>query len=219
MGIGVFHTVIFDLDGTLSDSAIMTMAALKYAAPIHGLPVPSEEAIRNATGYANPEFYHILFPDYPYDLVENCGKLVGQEELRILPSVSHRLLFDGCRELLVYLREHDIHLNIASTGDRDHVFSIVNETGIIGLFDKISCGCPDKTGMLREMLGKAERNGYIMVGDMKKDFEAARANSILSVGACYGYCRQAVTDFDFYIDAPHDLLDILKIQGSKICRS
>ena len=206
------HTVIFDLDGTLSDSAILTIAAFKKIAPAQGLPTPSKEAIRSTMGHATPEFYYILFPDFPQDLVYNAGLLVEQEELRLLPSLAGKLLFDGCRELLERLKENGFRLNIASTGAEDHVLSILNGTGIIGIFDAISYGRPDKTEMLREMIerGKnSDKDGYLMVGDMKKDYEAARANGILSVGACYGYCDRESADFDLYVDKPIDLLNML----------
>ena len=205
------HTVIFDLDGTLSDSAVLTVDALGRIAPKQGLPVPTEEAIRRATGYATPEFYYILFPGFPRETVYNAGLMVDEEELRILPSLSGKLLFKGCMELLRRLAEKNIRLCIASTGDREHVYSILNETGIIGFFDTIACACPDKTGMLREVIGSSEKAGCVMVGDMKKDYEAARTNGILSVGACYGYCIRELSDFDFYIDAPCDLFGILKL--------
>ena len=204
------HTVIFDLDGTLSNSGILTIAAFKHAAPLLGLPIPSEEAIQRATGYANPEFYYILYPDYPRDTVDNIAKLVEDKELRELNSLSDKLLFEGCRELLLRLKEEKIRLNIASTGDEEHVFSILEATGIIDYFEKISCGRPDKTEMLRELTEEGDRSGYIMVGDMRKDYEAARANGILSVGACYGYCKRELADFDLYIDRPLDLLKIIK---------
>jgi len=205
------HTVIFDLDGTLSDSGIVTMEALKNIAPSCGLPIPSEEAIRRATGYATPEFYFVLFPDFQRTMLLNVEKLVEQEESRLFPSFGDKLLFEGCRELLMRLKECGIRLHIASTGCRDHVLSILNETGIIGFFDTVNCGRPDKTDMLREIIEGSDKTGCVMVGDMKKDYEAARANGILSVGACYGYCVPELSDFDLYINSPLDLLDVLKI--------
>ena len=203
------HTVIFDMDGTLSDSSILTMTALRSIAPEQGLPVPSEEAIRKATGYPNPEFYYILFPDTDRSKVNAVGKLVEQEEQRLLPSLGDKLLFSGCQELLVRLREYGMRLCIASTGAEEHVFPILNTTGIIGFFDTISCGRTDKTEMIREMIEPGEADHCLMVGDMKKDSEGARANHIQSVGACFGYCRREDTDFDMYINTPLDLLNIL----------
>ena len=205
------HTVIFDMDGTLTDSAVLTIAAFNNVVPTQGIPVPSIEKIRMATGYSTPEFYYILFPNYPRGQVLEIGRLVEQEELRILPSIGKRLLFNGCGELLECLKERGIRLYIASTGDRDHVFPVLEETGIIGFFDTISCERPDKTEMLRELSHDRNKNGYIMVGDMKKDHEGACANGIFSVGACYGYCRRELTEFDLYIDTPLELLQVVNI--------
>ena len=203
------HTVIFDLDGTLSNTSVITMAALEHIAPNYGFPVPSVESVKRTTGYANPEFYYILFPGFDRETVYNMGMDVEIEENRLLPSIGEKLLFEGCRELLERLKEPGIRICIASTGDRDHVYPILNETQIIGFFDSVSCGRSDKIEMLREMTEYNDKNGYIMVGDMKKDYEAARMNGILSVGACYGYCRRELSDFDLYIDEPLHLLRIL----------
>ena len=207
------HTVIFDLDGTLSDSAILTTSAMRKLSPEYGLPMPSEDAIRSATGYANPEFYYLLFPDFPRDTVRDFGNCVENEELRVLPLLGGRLLFEGCREMLENLKECGIRLCIASTGDRGHVFSVLNETGIINLFDTVFCGSPDKNEMLRGLVRDGSKDGYLMVGDMKKDHEAAKVNGILSAGACYGYCKRDLTDFDFYVDTPGELLHMLQIKG------
>jgi len=203
------HTIIFDLDGTLSDSGILTLAAMETVAPQHGLPVPTMEDIRKATGHPNPVFYYILFPDSDKDMIYKMGQQVEREEEGMLSATKDKLLFPGCRELLHGLKEMGIRLCIASTGDHDHVHGILNATGIIDLFDRIECGRPDKFDMLREMTRDGEKAGYIMVGDMMKDSEGARANGIVSVGACYGYCKRELGEFDYYIDAPRELMDII----------
>jgi phosphoglycolate phosphatase len=204
-------TVIFDLDGTLSDSAILTMNSFKKIAPEFGLPVPTEEAIRRATGYAIPEFYYILFPGFNEELVYKAGLLIEQEELRILPEHSGELLFSGIRELLENLKKKEVRLCVASTGEKNHVLAVLNETGVIDLFNSLSYGRPDKKEMLREIIAGESKDECIMVGDMKKDYEAARANGILSAGALYGYCIRELADFDYYIETPLDLLNILKL--------
>ena len=206
------QTVIFDLDGTLSDSSILTMAAFNNFLPSFGLPLPTIEAVRRATGNPNPEFYYILFPDIERHIVDKAGSLIEQEELRLLPSLGGKLLFNNCLELLKRLKENNIRLCIASTGDEGHVFSVMNETGITGFFETILCGHPDKTETIRKLISTGNKSEYIMVGDMKKDHEGAAANGILSVGACYGYCRRELTKFDLYIDSPLDLLGIIKLQ-------
>jgi len=208
------HTVIFDMDGTITDSAVLTVAAFRKIAPGQGLPEPSEEAIKKAMGNPTPEFYYLLFPDLPKETIYNAGILVDEEELRLLPMLKDRLLFPGCRELLMLLKNNKIRIFLASTGAREHVYSILQVTGIIDFFDTISCGFPDKTNMIFEMVKDGPRQGYVMVGDMEKDHAGAKANGIISVGACFGYCRRERTAFDYYIDEPLDLLKIIN-RGEK----
>jgi len=204
------HSVIFDLDGTLADSAILTTAAFAQVMPEFGLPVPDVQTIKKAIGYANPEFYYMLFPNFPRETVFKAGAKVEETELKILSTVSGKILFEGCHEMLSRLKESGIRLHIASTGDYDHVHGILSAAKIHDLFESVSCGRPDKIEMLREIIDPRSKNGYIMVGDMSKDYYAAYANGILSVGARYGYCREDDLGFDMYIDSPHELLSLVR---------
>jgi len=204
------HTVIFDLDGTLSDSAILTMAAFQRILPNYSIPVPSIGAVRRTIGHPNPEFYYILFPKIAHDIVTLIGQEVELMELEILDSLKNKILFDGCLELLSQLYNNGMQLHIASTGDKEHVYSILFATGIQNFFSSIYCQSPDKIEMLRMIIGDNEKIGHIMVGDMEKDSDSARANSIRSVGACYGYCDKERSDFDYYIDKPSELWEILE---------
>lgn len=201
--------VIFDLDGTLADSAVLTVEAVKRVAPEFGLEVPSNEVIRKTIGFANPEFYDRLFPGFPTETVRRAGEMIELEELGILSSMEGRdLLFAGCLELLEELRGHGYSLTIASTGSHEHVYAVLNAAKINTFFSDVYCDRPDKTDMLKAII-KGRPKDFVMVGDMRKDSDAARANAILSVGACYGYCIREKSDFDCYIEAPLELLNIL----------
>jgi phosphoglycolate phosphatase-like HAD superfamily hydrolase len=203
------HTVIFDLDGTLSDTVILTMGALNRIAPEFGLEVPKEKDVRESTGYAAWEFYCRMFPGTPHDILKIAGPLISQGELDELVSIKEKVLFDGCTEMLKRLNQLGIRMYIASTGSKDHVYTILSESGILDYFDLISCERADKTEMIRDMINGRDKSGFAMVGDMIKDQEAARNNGILSIGACFGYCDRETSDFDLYIDHPMDLFDIL----------
>lgn len=203
------HTVIFDLDGTLADSAILTTAAFKEIMPKFDLPVLDTETIKTAMGHANPVFYYRLFPDYPQETVFLAGQQVEALELKFLPTVKDKILFPDCYELLNQLKKRGIKMYIASTGDTDHVYGILNTSDITHFFEKISCHQPDKTEMLREMTAEGDKEGYVMVGDMSKDYDAARANNITSIGALYGYCREEDLGFDMYIKSPLELLELV----------
>jgi len=207
--------VIFDMDGTLADTAVLTDAAFKNLAPELGFTPPEIGVIRSAIGYQNPEFYYQIFKTEPAELVKKIGEATEDEEQRMLPDFGGDFLFPGVRELLNELRERKINLFIASTGSEAHVYSILNKAGIAGYFNKILCDKPEKAGMVREIIGGGDKKDFIMVGDMKKDLDAARANGITAVGACFGYCRRG-SGFDHYIETPEELLCILNETSERV---
>ena len=60
--------------------------------------------------------------------------------------------------------------------------------------------------MVKNMISGKDVTEWIMVGDMYKDSEAARASSILALGAGYGYLtKQNESLFDFVLRSPADI--------------
>ena len=205
------HTVLFDLDGTLSDTAVLTMGALRRLAPEHGLQVPSEETVKFFLGYATPEFMGHMFPDLTPEEAEKLGQLSEKGELDELEHVDD-ILFDGVLDLLKSLATAGVRMHIASTGSNEHVMAIIDSAGIGEYFETVSCDSSDKTEMISRIIKGSEKSGYALVGDSVKDYAAARENGILSVGVSYGYCSRETSDFDLYIDHPLELLKILEFE-------
>jgi len=201
--------IIFDLDGTLADTAKLTAAAFKTTAPKLNIPEPPVETIRAAVGYSCPEFYFRIFPDLPHETVMRISDEIEREEDRLLPDFTEDLLFPGVRGLLEELKIKNIPMYIASTGSENHVFSVLKKTGVTDYFKKILCGKPEKAGMIAEIIGAGDKNLFLMVGDMKKDVDGARLNGIAVIGACYGYCKRG-TGFDAYVGAPGELPGFLE---------
>ena len=209
------------MDGTLADTAELTMAAFASVLPSFGVPVPALATVRAAVGYSCPEFYFRIFPDLAKETALAIGDATEAEEDRLSPGFPGDLLFPGVRALLTELHNRGVPMYIASTGSEAHVCSTLGKAGIGGLFARVLCGRPDKAGMIAEIIAggitgfvvsgddkmilndtQANHN-FIMVGDMQKDVEGARANGIPCVGARYGYCTGG--GFDLYIDAPGEL--------------
>ena len=198
------------MDGTLADTALLTLEAFRRAVPSSGLPMPDPDVVRATIGYANPEFYYRIFPDQPRQKVDVFGARVEELELSLLPEMGERLLFPGVLALLQALAGRGIELFVASTGSEEHVFGVLEATGIRRYFQQVCCGAPDKAGMIAELKKGRDPARMLMIGDMHKDSQGAHANGIRAVGAGYGYCSRSEQDeFDTYIDQPGDLLALI----------
>ena len=202
------RSVIFDMDGTLADTARLTLAAFVNLTKELGIDAPDIETIRAAVGYSCPEFYYRMFPDLPDGAITRMGESVEREERRLIAGFGEGLLFPGVKETLTALDNKHIPIYVASTGSALHVNSVTDTTGIRRFFTAIRCGLPDKAGMIKDIIGHNDKNDFIMVGDMKKDVDGAKANGIVSIGALYGYCKED-SGFDRYVASPGELLDII----------
>jgi phosphoglycolate phosphatase len=184
--------VLFDLDGTLSDSAPGILASLRHAFARHGLPPLDPQRERSLLG---PPFYESLPP------------LIGGEQN--LPGVldAYRrkygeggmfdtTAYDGIRDVLQFLHgECGIRLAVATSKPEDYAVPIVEHLGLSRFFDTI--GGDELDGSLRTkalVIGKVLRrlevaapDGVVMVGDRAHDVLGAREHGIRCVGAGWGY--------------------------------
>jgi len=198
--------IIFDLDGTLSDTARATSAAVTEARDIHGFPNVNYDSILDAMGLPGLEFYSHLYPNVSEKELLQIEKLVDDAEERAILSLGRDILFPGVYDMLSKLHEYGYRLYIASTGGKPHVDTTLDATGIRFLFSQVHCGKPEKISMVRDIILGQPPDEWAMVGDMYKDSEAARANNILALGAGFGYLAEKdISLFDYVLTKPADI--------------
>jgi len=198
--------IIFDLDGTLSDTIKATAQAIREVGEKYNLPKLDDERIRAAMGLADMEFYAFLFPG-----VAGLGQ-IGQEidtiEEDAIRRIKADMLFPGVAEMLDGLYKAGHKLYIASTGNNDHVSATLTSAGIERYFTKISCDRPEKVSMVRDLIIGGDKDDWLMVGDMYKDSEAAKGNGITALGAAFGYLNAKNYGlFDAILQRPGDIFE------------
>lgn len=204
----MLRRIIFDMDGTLADTAKATSIACAQISKKYGLPPLSNEIICETMGYANPEFYFRLYPHVKKSTILAYGQEVEALEESIVWDMGAEILFPGVLTMLEALVSHGIALYLASTGDVSHVNAVLTTAGIQHFFDIIGFGKPNKEDMVGQMVvGNTAR--WCMVGDKKKDLSAAKVNGILAVAAGYGYLSaEDARKFDHILKTPSQMLDI-----------
>ena len=184
----MLDVAIFDLDGTLIDTARTSIAAIRDCARRFHFPELADGDVARAIGLPNPEFYYRLYPDLPRADVAAFGARVERREAEITAEIGDSLAFPGIGELLAALHGRGVALYVASMGDRMHVDGALDATGLAKYFDGVYYGDCGKAESLRRILGARTNKDFVMVGDTEIDADAARANGIPCIGAGYGYC-------------------------------
>lgn len=181
--------VLFDFDGTLSDTKPCIVATAEKALRSMGY---SDEFIGDAGRLIGPPF------PYAFTLVYGLNEEDAAEVTRRYRETYGALgpernpLFEGVYELLADLKASGRKLAIVSSKLERFVRLALDQTNTEPLFDAVvtQTGANDasKAGLVAEALRGfgAEPSQAVMVGDRSYDIEGAAANGVASLGVYLG---------------------------------
>ncbi len=187
MNLLLYDAVIFDLDGTLTDSQPGIFACAKYALDKMGLPIPPDSTLRRFLGPPLAESYINYCgmteeqAAYATDLYRERYIPIGWKENKVYPHI---------RALLKSLKDRGVYLAVA-TGKPQHTsVDILRYFDLLPYFDAVAGPAPeelhaDKGDLIRRVLPEGKR--AVMVGDTAGDIKGAKDVGIASVAALYGY--------------------------------
>lgn len=183
-----YDTIVFDLDGTLSDSKKGIFESLKYALNKLNKPIPADD-----------ELALFLGPPLIYSFNEFCG--LKDEELSQAIKLykesygesqwSNNYLYNGIFELIVSLYNKGYRLAVATGKPQPEAERIIKFFKLDKYFDVIlgfshNEKLFNKSDLIKNILRPDEK--AIMIGDRKYDIDAAKEAKIDSALVLYGYC-------------------------------
>lgn len=189
-------TLVFDLDGTLADTAPDIMATLNHLLVREGLEPLPLSAARNLVGAGARALLERGFttagrPLSPQRLDELFQAFLGHY-LDHIADLS--FLFPGAEKVLRTLAAADYALAICTNKPEAHSRALIEQLGILPLFAFIAgretfAFCKPDPRHLTETIrhGGGDVARAIMVGDSRTDVETARAAGVPVVGVTFGY--------------------------------
>jgi phosphoglycolate phosphatase len=212
------RAILFDLDGTLADTAPDLAAAVNWLRTERGLEPTPYSVLRPTASAGARGMIGAAFGLAPGD--------EGYEELRLAwfdryqsAMAVHSTLFDGIASLLDGIAAAGMQWGIVTNKPARFTDPLVPQIGLS------HAGCivsGDTTGFAKPhpapLLEGARRLGLApehcwYVGDDQRDVEAGRAAGMITVACAWGYCGTidpATWGADFLLDTPTDLLDTLR---------
>lgn len=212
------RAILFDLDGTLADTAPDLAAAVNQLRTDRGLE-PTPYAILRPTASAGARgMIGAAFGLTPAD--------AGYEELRLAwfdnyqaAIAVHSTLFGGIPELLEGLSESGVAWGIVTNKPARFTDPLVPQIGLghagcVISGDTVGIAKPHPAPLLEgaRRLGIAPEACWY-VGDDLRDIEAGHAAGMLTVACAWGYCgaiEPSTWGADYLLDTPADLLELVR---------
>ncbi len=183
--------LIFDWDGTLSDSTAKITRAMQMAAGDLGWEPLADHLIHDIIGLGLPEAIHQLYPDVR---VEDRSKLRDAYAARFLMLDEARPsdFFPGVKETLGSLKAQGHILAVATGKSRKGLDRIFGVLGLSNFFHATRCA--DETAskpnplMLEELLKEFDvsASDAVMIGDTEYDMEMAKRIGMPRIAVSYG---------------------------------
>ncbi len=201
-------TILFDLDGTLVDTAPDLMRAHNHVMKKFGYPTKSTDEIRNLVGQgadamlgrsiwgqAKKEFGKVQDDKIKKEMVEEFVDYYGKN------IINESTLIKGVKEFLIWSKTKNISMAVCTNKQEHLAIDLLKKIGIYSYFEYVAGSntfdyCkPDPRHLTNviEILG-GEINKCIMIGDSETDAIAGKNASIPVILLEDGYTEKNTSE-------------------------
>ena len=209
----MYQTILFDLDGTLTDPGIGITNSVMYALEKFGIQVSDRSTLYPFIG---PPLQDSFETFYGFSKADAEIAVSYYREYYRDQGIYENKLYDGISELLQMLCDAGRKLLVATSKPEEFAVRILEHFQISGYFTYIAGADMNgprtqKADVISYALasGKvAERSSAVMVGDRAYDIVGAKQNGIDSIGGLFGYgSRQELVQAgaDHIAEQPYDI--------------
>lgn len=202
----IIQSILFDLDGTLTDPKVGITTCIRYAMDTLGAQ-SSEQALDWCIGPPLLDSFSVLFDSQDPLLLNEAVSLyrerfssVGLYENELYPEIAQglqQLKQAGYQLYLATSKPHIYAQRILEHFNIDQYFTAIHGSELSG-------ERTDKASLIAYIVEQEKLNSAhcVMVGDRQYDIIGAKQNNICSIGLSYGYgslaeLKQANPDYLF----------------------
>lgn len=207
---GGINLLVFDLDGTLFQSDMANIEAVKKALFVMhpSISIKDEDIVRHL-GEPSERFYKNILPADKLPFWEEF-RAKAREQCKIsIPKFGK--LFPGVADTLAVLKKRGYTLALYSNCSVGYFDNVLSAFDLRQYFDFIECNQENnlnKVDLIKKMRSQFPRLNGAVIGDRGHDIDAGAKNGLLSIGVLFGYGRKEPEKADITIDSFPELLEI-----------
>lgn len=201
-----FDAVLFDLDGTLLDTAPDFYQVLVEIQRRRGQTPVDYDLLRSRASDGSRAMLKLAFGE---EISEAELSPLVREFLNLYESdpVAHGALFDGIDELLLQLEQQQISWGVVTNKPRNlsekvlRDLQLTHRCSVLICPEDVSQSKPSPEGLLlaaKKLSRNAERCLYL--GDHLRDIDAGRAAGMTTIACGFGYLKPGESPHDWNAD-------------------
>lgn len=211
-----YKYILFDFDGTLTDSSEGIFKSLVYAFEYYGHGMPAQELLKKFIG-----------PPLSYSFTEFCGfseehsqeMIEKYRERYKVKGYLENTIYDGVRETLDELKKRGVVMATASSKPLKFVNDICENLDIKKYFSFMGGTAFDNTHETKAQVIKnamreigADKDSTLMVGDRMFDIDGAHEAGVPCCAVMYGFgSREEFQEHnaEYIVVHPTEILDLI----------
>lgn len=186
-----YSNIIFDLDGTLTDSAEGITRSAQYALSRYGITA-SEEEIKPFIG---PPLHYSFMKEYGFSEKKAFQAVEHYRDYYREKGIYENRLYPSVTKMLEAFANNEAKLYIATSKPTVFAEKILKHFAIDNFFKVIAGSNLDGTrvekkeviGYVLNDSGRTDKSETVMIGDRKHDIRGAQAWKLDSIAVSYGY--------------------------------
>jgi len=187
-----YETVLFDLDGTITDPGEGITNSVEYSLNKYGITVADRSVLYKFIG---PPLYDSYAKYYGFSAEESRKAVDVYREYYRDRGIYECKLYDGITELLAALKAAGKKLVVATSKPQPFAVKVLQHFDVLKYFDYVAGATMDgkiveKSDVIAIALRGADVkdvNNVVMVGDREYDVKGAAEFGIKTVGVLFGY--------------------------------
>ena len=187
-----YQTILFDLDGTLTEPAEGITNSVAYALAKFGITVTDREELLRFIG---PPLMDSFMEYYGFDEAKARQAVAYYREYFSVKGLFENSVIQGIKELLEELQAAGKQLVVATSKPEYFSLQILEKFGLLSYFTFVAGATMDETRTRKadviayalEHISYEAKASTVMVGDRHHDVEGARALGLDAIGVTFGY--------------------------------
>lgn len=220
----MYNTILFDLDGTLTDSKEGITKSVQYALKDFGIEVDNLDQLQPFLG---PPLQVSFKEFYGFNNEDTNIAIAKYRERFATIGAFENSVYEGVEELLQDLIGEGKELAIATSKPEVYTLKILERFNLKKYF-KVIVGSEldgsrsSKGLVIKEVFKRLKLDNIdnvVMVGDREHDVIGAKECNIPVIGVKYGYGRDGELEqanADYIVDNIEELRNILLMEGKKL---